>query len=58
VHPRALYCTSGRMDVILGNCLIGDLDLILCRSQIQKLKNNLNLKACFGQRLIFGIPDL
>jgi hypothetical protein len=23
--------TSGMMDVILGNCLIGDLDLILCR---------------------------
>jgi hypothetical protein len=24
--------TSGRVDMILGICLIGDLDLILCRS--------------------------
>jgi hypothetical protein len=26
-----MISTSGRMDVILGNCLMGDLDLILCR---------------------------
>jgi hypothetical protein len=27
-----MISTSGRMDVILGNCLIRDLDLIMCRS--------------------------
>jgi hypothetical protein len=27
------------MDVILGNCLIGDLDLIVCRSLNSKSEN-------------------
>jgi hypothetical protein len=32
--------TSGRVGLILGNCLIGDLDLILCRSLNSKSKKN------------------
>jgi hypothetical protein len=51
--------TSGRVDLILGNYLMGDLDLILVRSLNSKSeKNNLNLYLCFVQKLIFGIHDL
>jgi hypothetical protein len=53
-----MISTSGRMDVILGNCLIGVLDLIMCRRLNSKSENNLNLHLCLGQRLIFGIHDL
>jgi hypothetical protein len=33
-----LSSTSGRVDLILGNCLIGDLDLVLCRSSNSKFE--------------------
>jgi hypothetical protein len=33
-----LSSTSGGVDLILGNCLIGDLDLILCRSLNSKVE--------------------
>jgi hypothetical protein len=36
-----LSSTSGRVDLILGNCLIGDLDLILCRSLNSKVEKKL-----------------
>jgi hypothetical protein len=50
--------TPGVMDVNLGNCLLGVLDLILCRSLNSNFENNLNLQTCLGQKLIFDILDL
>jgi hypothetical protein len=53
-----MISTPGVMDMNLGNCLLGVLDLILCRSLNSKSENKLNLQPCFGQKLILGTHDL
>jgi hypothetical protein len=54
-----MISTPAVMDVILENCLLGVLDLTLCRSLNSKSKKNkLILQPCLGQKLIFGMLDL